>query len=73
MFEVIKNAGYILAQTASEKKLTVLYLLLFMLFLFLLVLDARGKKKFAGPVAYKIVLFLVFCVGIVLLVIYFKG
>lgn len=74
MFELINSAGIMLAQTASEKKLTILYLLMFMLFLMLLLIDARTKKKYTGPKIVKnIILFLIFCVGIVLLVIYFRG
>ena len=53
MLEAITSFSLFLAQTASEKKLTVMYILLFLLFLVLLFVDARTKKEVTGPKAVK--------------------
>jgi len=73
MLELISNFTYILGQTANEKKLTVLYLMLFFLFLLLLFLDAKTKKEYTGPVIVKnTIIFLLFATGVALLLVYIR-
>ena len=73
MFEFINSTTLFLAQTGSEKKLTFLYILLFVLFLMLLFLDARTKKHYVGSTIVKnTVLFLLFLAAIGLLIAYFR-
>ena len=71
MLELISSLNLFLAQTASEKKLTVLYILLFLLFLVLLFVDARTKKEVTGPKAVKtLIIILMFVAGICLIIAY---
>ena len=73
MLELFNSVTFMLEQTASERKLTFLYLLLFFLFLMLLILDARTKKQYTGPKAVKsIILFLIFLTAVGLLLAYFR-
>lgn len=70
--DLLCNISYLLVQTANEKKLTILYLLLFLMFLILLFIDARTKKEYTGPKIVKnTIIFLLFAVGIILVVLYF--
>ena len=72
MMSLLCNVSNLLLQTAAEKKLTILYLLLFFMFLVLLLIDARTKKEYTGPKVVKnTIIFLLFAVGIVLVVLYF--
>ena len=71
MFTLFSNIGIMLAQTASEKKLTVLYLLLFALFLMVLLLDSRTAKKYTGPkIIAKTIIIMIFVVAVLLLIAY---
>lgn len=73
MLELFSSFSLMLAQTASEKKLTVLYILLFFLFLMMLLLDARGKKQYTGPKIVKnTIIFLLFLSAIGLLLAYIR-
>ena len=73
MLELFKSFSYMLEQTASERKLTFLYLLLFFLFLMMLILDARTKKQYTGPKPVKnIIVFLIFLTAVGLLLAYFR-
>lgn len=73
MLNILGNMFLMLEQTASEKKLTFLYIGLFMIFLFLLVLDARGKKTLTGPkIVYNIIAFLIFLAAVGLILAYIR-
>ena len=73
MIELLSSVALMLSQTGSEKKLTVLYILLFMLFLVLLFIDSRTNKKLTGPKAIKItIIVLIFVAAICLLIAYFN-
>lgn len=73
ILSAIANFGLILSQTASEKKLTVLYILLFGLFLILLLMDARTKKEWTGPKIVKnTIIVLIFIAAVALLIAYFN-
>ena len=73
MIELALNFSLLLSQTASEKKLTVLYLLLFFLFLMLLLIDARTKKGVTGPKEVKkVIIFLIFVAAVCLVIAYFN-
>ena len=71
ILELISSVGLVLAQTAAEKKLTVLYILLFGLFLMLLLMDARTKKEWTGPKIVKnTIIVLIFIAAVGLLIAY---
>lgn len=73
LLQVVLNFGLVLAQNDREKKLTVLYLTLFFLFLMLLLIDSRTKKEFTGPKVVKnTVIALIFITAIVLMIAYFR-
>lgn len=73
MLTLFSTFTYMLEQTASEKKLTVLYILLFFLFLVMLLLDARGKKQYTGPKIVKnTIIFLMVLAAIGLLLAYIR-
>ena len=73
MLSILSNIFLMLEQTASEKKLTFLYIGLFMMFLMLLVLDARGKKTLTGPkIVYNTIAFLFFLAAIGLIFAYIR-
>ncbi len=61
----------LLAQTIKEKKLTVLYIGLFAVFIVLLVVDMYGKKSYTGgKIINKIVVYFLFIALIAFLVAY---
>lgn len=73
MFELVNSSLIMLSQTASERKLTYLYVALFALFLMLLLIDARTKKKWVSSgIVKNTVLFLLFLAAIGLLLAYFR-
>ena len=54
---LIKNLFFLLEQTAQEKKLTVIYIGLFLAFVVFLIVDAYGLKKWtSNKTIFKIVL-----------------
>ena len=68
----IINDVLLLAQSAKEKKLTVLYIGLFAVFVVLLVVDSYGSQKWAsGKIIPKIVMYFLFIALIAFLVAYF--
>ncbi|MBQ9790038.1 MAG: hypothetical protein IJW24_00400 [Clostridia bacterium] len=73
MIQAISSVWLVLAQTDAEKKLTVLYILLFGLFLMLLLMDARTKKEWTGPKIVKnTIIVLIFIAAVALLIAYFN-
>ena len=74
MFEFLSNLNFLLEQTAREKKLTFLYVGLFLGFLVLLIMDSFGKKTFVGgnKVIVKILYFLLFLGAVGLIIAYFR-
>lgn len=70
MFNVLQFSQ-LLAQTAKEKKLTVLYIGLFAVFVVLLVVDMYGKNAYAGgKIINKIIVYFLFIALIAFLVAY---
>jgi len=66
------NDILILAQSEKEKKLTVLYIGLFAVFVVLLVVDSYGAKKWAsGKVLPKIIIYFLLIALVAFLVAYF--
>ena len=74
MLELLANFMIMLRQNAREKKLTFLYIGLFLLFLMMLILDARTKKhQFTGPKAvYNIIVFFLFLASVGLIIAYIR-
>ena len=71
-FLSVVNDVLLLAQSAKEKKLTVLYIGLFAVFVVLLVVDSYGAKKWAsGKILPKIIAYFLFVALIAFLVAYF--
>ncbi|MBQ7453341.1 MAG: hypothetical protein IJS68_03660 [Clostridia bacterium] len=72
MLSEIKNILFLLEQTEKEKKLTVLYVGLFALFVVLLVVDMYGKKKWANSkIVNRIIIAFFFILIIAFIVAYF--
>lgn len=73
MQNLIMNLNILLAQTAQEKKLTVLYVSLFAFFCLLLVLDSRngGKWISGNKTLGKIALVMMIIALIAMAVVYF--
>lgn len=70
MFQLLELSN-LLAQTLKEKKLTVLYIGLFAVFVVLLVIDMYGKKAVAGgKIINKIIIYFLFIALIAFLVAY---
>ncbi len=71
--QFLLNLNLILAQTQQERNLTILYVSLFVLLVFMLFLDTREAKKFVGgnKILAKIILFMLIIAIIVLAVLYF--
>ena len=73
MNQLLMNIVLMLEQTARERKLTFLYIGLFIIFLMMLIVDARTKKNFTGPkVVYNIIVFFLFLASIGLIIAYFR-
>ena len=73
MLQLLGNMMILLEQTAREKKLTYLYIGLFLLFVLMLILDARTKKQYTGPKAVTyILLFFIFLATIGLIIAYIR-
>ena len=74
MLQFLSNLMFLLEQTASEKKLTFLYVGMFLAFILLLFMDSLGKKSFIGgnKLVVKILYFLLFLGAIGLIIAYFR-
>ena len=73
MLEILGKIVIMLEQTTREKKLTFLYIGLFLIFLLMLILDARTKKEYTGPKALtKIILFFLFLASVGLIIAYIR-
>ena len=73
MTNLLLNLNLLLAQTAQEKKLTLLYVSLFAFLCLLLFMDTRERKVLVGgnKTLAKIILVVLFLVMITLVVLYF--
>lgn len=72
MLNLLTNLNILLAQTAQEKKMTFLYVTLFVFLCLLLFIDSREKKSLIGnKTLAKIVLFMLILAIVVLVVLYF--
>ncbi len=72
MQNLLFNFNLLLAQTALEKKLTILYVSLFVFFLLMLILDSRGSQNWISNKTLKIIIVTFFILATVaLIVLYF--
>ena len=72
MQNLLLNLSLLLAQTEQERKLTVLYVSLFVFLLMMLIIDSRGGQKImTNKTINKIVMVLFILAVIALIVLYF--
>ena len=72
MQNFLMNLNYLLAQTAAEKKLTYLYVGLFLFLLMLLLVDSTASKKYISNNPLKKITWVLFIiVFIALILVYF--
>lgn len=73
MQNLLVTLNLLLAQTAQEKRLTILYVSLFAFLLVLLLIDSREGKKWVGgnKLLYQILIVAVVLVVVALVVLYF--
>ena len=69
MINFLSSLNLLLAQTQEERKLTLLYVGLFVLLCLLLVIDAGALKKVGGPKVWKKIFIAFLIIGLVALAI----
>lgn len=73
MNELLSQINILLAQTAEQRKLTILYVSIFAFFCLMLVIDSREKKMYvSGKTLQKIVTFALIITLIILVILYFN-
>lgn len=71
MVQLLQLASIVLSQTEQEKKLTFLYIGLFIIFLLMMVLDSQLTKKYTNASLKKVVIALFIIVLAIFTILYF--
>ena len=69
MSNLILNISLLLAQTEQEKKLTMLYVGLFVFLLMMLIVDSRGSQKWISNKTLKWITITFFIIAVIVLII----